>query len=265
MDWLVIGASIAFLFYMLATLAIVSRLFHHNGPNKFLVLFLAMSAIVVHGFNDTILFFSQDTINFNLPNVISLVSLIITLTFTAISLKYKVNLLLPVIYGFTGLWQLAIIFMPPVETIPLVLEKLVLLSHISFALIAYCVLVIATLFAFQVTYINLKLKSKNLSAVAHLPPLMQVERQLFAILTIGTAILFVSQVIGFIFLEGFLNKENAHKTVLSLLSLVLYSLILWGHFKKGWRGHRVLLLIITASVMLTLAYFGSRFVQEFIL
>jgi ABC-type uncharacterized transport system permease subunit len=94
---------------------------------------------------------------------------------------------------------------------------------------------------------------------------MQVERQLFAILTIGTAILFVSQVIGVVFLEGFLNKENAHKTILSLLSLVLYSLILWGHFKKGWRGHRILLLIISASVLLTLAYFGSRFVQEFIL
>jgi ABC-type uncharacterized transport system permease subunit len=264
-DWLVIGASIAFLFYMLATLAIVSRLFHHNGPNKLLVLSLASTAILVHCFNDTLLFFSQDTINFNLPNVISLVSLIITLTFTIISLKFKVNLLLPVIYGFTGLWQLAIIFMPPVETIPLVLEKVVLLSHISFALIAYCVLIIATLFAFQVTYINLKLKSKNLSAVAHLPPLMQVERQLFAILTIGTAILFVSQVIGFVFLEGFLDKENAHKTVLSLFSLVLYSLILWGHFKKGWRGHRILLLIISASMFLTLAYFGSRFVQEFIL
>jgi ABC-type uncharacterized transport system permease subunit len=142
---------------------------------------------------------------------------------------------------------------------------LVLLSHISFALIAYCVLIIATLFAFQVTYINLKLKSKNLSAVAHLPPLMQVERQLFAILTIGTAILFVSQLIGFVFLEGFLNKENAHKTLLSILSLVLYSLILWGHFKKGWRGHRILLLVISASVLLTLAYFGSRFVKEFIL
>ena len=180
---------------MLATLAIVSRLFHHNGPNKLLVLSLASMAIVVHGFNDTLLFFSQDTINFNLPNVISLVSLIITLTFTIISLKFKVNLLLPVIYGFTGLWQLAIIFIPPVETIPLVLEKVVLLSHISFALIAYCILIIATLFAFQVTYINLKLKSKNLSAVAHLPPLMQVERQLFAILTIGTSVLFVSQVL----------------------------------------------------------------------
>jgi ABC-type uncharacterized transport system permease subunit len=94
---------------------------------------------------------------------------------------------------------------------------------------------------------------------------MQVEKQLFSILTIGTAVLFVSEVIGFVFLDGFLAKDNAHKTVLSLLSFALYCLILWGHFEKGWRGHRVLVLMISASGLLTLAYFGSRLVKEFIL
>jgi ABC-type uncharacterized transport system permease subunit len=264
-DFLVIGSSLAFLLYILATLAIVTRLFHPKGPNITLVLSLAAAAIIVHGFNDALLFFSQDTINFNLPNVISLVSLTITVVVTLVAIRSKVNLLLPVIYGFTGLWQLVIIFIPPIDSIPLVVEKVILLSHISFALIAYCILIIATLYAFQVTYINLKLKNKNLTAVAHLPPLMQVEKQLFSILTVGTAILFISQIIGFFFLDGFLAKENAHKTLLSLLSFALYCLILWGHFEKGWRGHRVLVLMVSASGLLTLAYFGSRFVKEFIL
>ena len=265
MNFLVIGSSLAFLLYILATLAIVTRLFHAKGPNITLVLSLAATAIVVHAFNDALLFFSQDTINFNLPNVISLVSLTITVVVTLVALRFKVSLLLPVIYGFTGLWQLVILFLPPIDSIPLVVEKVILLSHISFALIAYCVLIIATLYAFQVTYINLKLKSKNLTAVAHLPPLMQVEKQLFSILTVGTAILFISEIIGFFFLDGFLAKENAHKTILSLLSFALYCLILWGHFEKGWRGHRVLVLMVSASGLLTLAYFGSRFVKEFIL
>jgi ABC-type uncharacterized transport system permease subunit len=264
-NFLVIGSSLAFLLYILATLAIVTRLFHPKGPNITLVLSLATAAIIVHAFNDALLFFSQDDINFNLPNVISLVSLTITVVITLVALKFKVSLLLPVVYGFTGLWQLVIIFLPPIDSIPLVVEKVILLSHISLALIAYCVLIIATLFAFQVTYINVKLKSKNLTAVAHLPPLMQVEKQLFSILTIGTAILFVSQVIGITFLEGFLAKENAHKTVLSLVSFSLYCLILWGHFTKGWRGQKVLVLMVSASGLLTLAYFGSRFVKEFIL
>jgi len=268
---LVIGSSIAFIAYMLATVAIVSRLFHAKGPNSQLVLSLAFFAIIVHGMTDAQLFFSsgiedkQDFINFNLPNVISLVSLVITLTVTLIALRFKVNLLLPVIYAFTGLWQLFIIFIPPIASIPLVVGKVILLSHIGSALIAYCILIIATLYAFQVTYINLKLKTKNLSGVAHLPPLMQVEKQLFSILSLGIITLLFSQLIGFIFLDTYFARENAHKTVLSLMAFTLYSIILLGHFIKGWRGHRVLLLMVSASTLLTLAYFGSRFVREFIL
>lgn len=265
MDFLVIGYSIAFIAYMLATLAILSRLFHPKGPNLNQVLVLAIIAVISHIFNSAQLFLSPDAINFSLPNVISLVSLAITITISLIALRMKVNLLLPVIYGFAGIWQLIMIFIPQTESIPLMTEKAILVGHISIALIAYCILIIATLYAFQVAYINLKLKNKNLTAVVHLPPLMQVEKQLFTILIMGTVCLFASQLIGLLFLDGFWAKENLHKTVLSLIALAIYVIILAGHFYQGWRGHRVLLLTITASVLLTLSYFGSRFVKEFIL
>jgi len=261
----VIGSSIAFIAYMLAAIAIVSRLFHPKGPNHSLVLILAVVAIIVHTLNNAHFFFAQTEVNFSLPNVISLVSLVISLTISFVALRFKVNLLLPVIYGFAGIWQLLMIFIPSVETIHLTTETLILISHITLALVAYCILIIATLYTFQVAYINFKLKHKNLTAVVHLPPLMQVENQLFTILAIGTSFLFISELTGFIFLDGFLSKENSHKTILSLMSLAIYLTILWGHFKQGWRGHRVLVLTITASFLLTLSYFGSRFVKEFLL
>ena len=265
MDFWVIGSLIAFICYGCASLAIVSRLFHAKGPNLILVLLLGSIAIIIHTLNNVNYLFSQDTINFNLPNVISLVSLLITLTVSAVALRFKVNLLLPVVYGFAGIWQLLMIFIPPINQIPLNADKILLVTHITLALISYCVLVIATLYAFQVAYINFKLKSKNLIAVSHLPPLMQVENQLFLILSLGVLCLCISQLTGFIFLDNFISKENAHKTILSLLALSVYCTILWGHFKQGWRGHRVLILMITATSLLTLAYFGSRFVKEFIL
>jgi ABC-type uncharacterized transport system permease subunit len=264
-DFLVIGSSMAFIAYMLATMAILSRLFHPNGPNLEKALILAITAIAIQFCNDAQLFFNPEGINFSLPNVISLVSLIITITISVVALRVKVNLLLPVVYGFAGIWQLARIFIPTSESIPLVANKIILISHISLALIAYCILIIATLYAFQVTYINLKLKSKNLTAVVHLPPLMQVEKQLFTILILGTICLFASELIGLIFLDGFFAKEKIHKTVLSLVALLIYSIVLVGHHLQGWRGHRVLVLIITASTLLTLSYFGSRFVKEFLL
>ena len=211
MDLLVIGSSVAFVSYILASVATLSRLFHPKGPNIVLVLSLGCIAMVAHTLSNGQYLYQQANINFSLPNVVSLVSLLITL------------------------------------------------------LVSLVALIIATLYAFQVAYINYKLKNKNLLAVSHLPPLMQVENQLFLILSIGTLSLLLSQFSGFIFLDDFFARERAHKTVLSLISLLVYMLILWGHFKQGWRGHKVLVLTVIASLLLTLSYFGSRFVKEFIL
>jgi len=260
-----IYSAVAFFCYLLATLAILTRLFHPQGPNLKLVLLTGAVAVVAHTLTNAHILFADDSVNFSLPNVISLVSLFITLVVSAISFKFKVNLLLPVVYGFAGIWQLLMIFIPPLDEIPLSADKLVVLTHIVLSLVAYCVLVIATLYAFQVAYINFKLKSKNLAAVSHLPPLMQVEKQLFIILAIGVFFLSASELSGFVFMENFLSKDTAHKTVLSLIALIIYLVILWGHFKQGWRGHRVLVLTICATALLTLSYFGSRFVKEFLL
>jgi ABC-type uncharacterized transport system permease subunit len=264
-DLLVIGSSVAFMSYMLASIAILSRLFHAEGPNIVLVLSLGCVAIIAHTLTNGQYLYQQANINFSLPNVISLVSLLITLTVSAAALKYKVNLLLPVVYGFAGIWQLLMIFIPPSAQIPLNTEKMFLVTHITLALISYCILIIATLYAFQVAYINYKLKNKKLRSVSNLAPLMQVENQLFLILTLGTLCLLLSQFSGLVFLDDFLSKERAHKTVLSLMSLTVYMIILWGHFKQGWRGHKVLVLTVIASMLLTLSYFGSRFVKEFVL
>lgn len=265
MDFSDICSLTAFLAYAIATLAMLLRLFHPTGPNLVFVLFFGCIAMVFHTLSNAQFLASQADINFSLPNVISLVSLVICLSISAFALRFKINLLLPVIYGFAGIWQLLMVFIPGVEQTQLVNHELAVISHVTLALLAYCILVIATLYAFQVAYINLKLKTKNLTAVSHLPPLMQVEGQLFIILAIGTSFLLLSQVVGFLFLDGMISHENLHKTVLSILALIIYSTILWGHYKQGWRGHRVLVLTITGSVLLTLAYFGSRFVKEFVL
>ena len=264
-DLFVISSAFTFLCYLFASVGVLSRLLHPQGPNIKLALTLGFIGILSHTANNIHYLFIQDSINFSLPNVVSLVSLLIVITVTITALKYKVNLLLPVIYGFAGCWQLLMIFIPPIAKIPLMADKAYLLVHISLALLAYCVLIIATLYAFQVSYINMKLKHKNLTAVSHLPPLMQVEKQLFCILAFGTSSLFLSIATGLTFLDDFLATANAHKTVLSVAALLCYAVILWGHFKQGWRGHRVLILTVIASVLLTLAYFGSRFVREFLI
>jgi ABC-type uncharacterized transport system permease subunit len=67
------------------------------------------------------------------------------------------------------------------------------------------------------------------------------------------------------FLDNMFAKEQAHKTILSLLAWGLYSVILAGHWLFGWRGKPMIWSTILAGVLLTLAYFGSRFVKEVLL
>lgn len=251
--------------YVSAAYSISAKLFTAHGPNPKVYLALGCMAVLGHSILLSKSVFFEVNVDFSLINVISIVAFIISFSVTLISIRFKANLILPVVYGFSALLIAVLAFIPENKHLVLDANKISLVIHITLALMAYGILVIATMYAFQVNFINYKLKSKNISAVNHLPPLMQVEGQLFAIMFAGTILLAVSQLVGFIFLEDFLSKGSVHKTVLSLIALIIYVTILWGHYRLGWRGHRALILSIIATSVLTLAYFGSRFVKEFLL
>jgi ABC-type uncharacterized transport system permease subunit len=50
-----------------------------------------------------------------------------------------------------------------------------------------------------------------------------------------------------------------------MIAWVIYGVLLWGNFKQGWRGRLTVYVTIIGTSLLTLAYFGSRFVKEFLL
>lgn len=250
---------------MCGAIAVFSKLFHPEGPNPKVYLSFGSFAILSHSVLLSKSIFFQHTIDFSLINVISLVAFIISFSVTLIAIRFKANLIITVTYAFAALLIAALAFVPENLHIAIDLQRVNLVTHISLALLSYAILVIATLYALQVKYINYKLKSKNIAAINHFPPLMQVEGQLFKIMLSGTICLLLSQIVGLLFIDGFLGSDYLHKTVLSFIALVIYVLILWGHYRLGWRGHRVLILSLVATTLLTLSYFGSRFVKEFLL
>ena len=62
-----------------------------------------------------------------------------------------------------------------------------------------------------------------------------------------------------------LMNRNALASFRLLLALLLFGALSWGHARLGWRGKTAITLTISGSVLLTLAYFGSRFVKEVLL
>ncbi len=256
---------LALTLYAVATIACLSRLLHHKGPNKALVLGSAFVGVICHGawlYQDIFIASGQ---NLSLMNVAALVSLIIALVLSFAALKLRVWVILPVAYGFAivnlaGATLLPTHYITHLETHPEIVV------HISIALLAYSTLMIAGLFATLLGFLDYQLKQKR-KPLFHpaLPPLMTIEKQLFQLIFIGTILLSLSLASGFVFLNDMFAQGKAHKAILSIIAWFLYVTLLWGHYIKGWRGRPVIYATVIGAFVLTLAYFGSRFVKEIIL
>ena len=255
----------AALLYVMAAAVLIGKFVHHEGPNKRLALSLASLGAIAHiAFLIGVIIIAPGQ-NMSVTNVLSLVSWIITVSMLIFARAIPNLILLPVVFGFASLAVLAAAFIPVSYIMHIALQP-GLVVHISLSLFAYCTLVIAFLYALQMSYITYRLKQKG-AALLHssLPPLMLVENILFKLLLAGTSLLTVSLISGFIFLDDMLSKTYAHKTVLSAAALVVFLVLLVGQKVRGWRGKQVILMTITGVVLLTLAYFGSKLVRELLL
>mgnify|MGYP004701320021 CR=1 FL=1 len=256
----------AFVCYAFATVAVANRLYHPEGPKLKWVFSAAVLGIVLHMMGLSQAMFVGGGQNFNLANVSSLVCWLITVSFTVTALRTPIALLLPIVFGFAALVQLILAFVPTAQQFQHFEQSPWLLLHIIIAFIAYVILIMATLYSFQVSLISQRLKQKNpLQTGSVFPPLMQAEQLLFRLVLAGTILLGLTLLSGAIFTEDWFARQNIHKNVLSLIAFSLFSLLLIGHARLGWRGRIANGLTISASLLLTLAYFGSRFVREVLL
>lgn len=258
-------ALTAAVLYGAALLQIIPGL---SGPNQIparSVFLSACGALVLHAYLLSDLILSNSGQNLSILNVASLISFIIASITTGLMFKMRVWVLLPVVYSFSAINVAASTLLPGAFITHLEANPEVLL-HISLALFSYATLMIATLYAIQLAWLDYQLKSKKRLVInPNVPPLMAVERQLFNIILIGEILLTLTLLTGFFFVHDILAQGKAHKAVLSALAWVVYGVLLWGHYRSGWRGRRVIWISIVGAFLLTLAYFGSRFVREVII
>ena len=93
-------------------------------------------------------------------------------------------------------------------------------------------------------------------------PLLQLERLTFLFVKAGFGVLTAAIVLGALTTA---HWRWDHKTVLSLLSWVIFALLLAGRHWRGWRGQQATRWLYAGVIVLQLAYVGSRFVLEVLL
>ncbi len=138
--------------------------------------------------------------------------------------------------------------------------------HILFSLLAYSLLSIAMAQAILLYVQDKYLHNKHPSGfLRSLPSLETMETLLFRIIAIGVLALTISLGSGFLYLEDMFAQHLVHKTILSMMAWALFVILLWGHYRFGWRGKMAIKWSLSGFVLLMLAYFGSKFVIELIL
>ncbi len=141
-----------------------------------------------------------------------------------------------------------------------------LLLHAWCALLSYATLGIAALLALLLWAQERAMRRREFHDwLRALPPLTQLETLLFRTIAVGFALLTATLLTGVLFVENLLAQHLVHKTVLSVLSWVVFGGLLLGRWRRGWRGATAVRWTLVAMALLLLAFFGSKFVLELVL
>jgi ABC-type uncharacterized transport system permease subunit len=154
----------------------------------------------------------------------------------------------------------------PEKNHPLVTHNWEMSTHIFTSIIAFSLLNIAALQAILLAVQEQQLRRhKPKQLMLALPPLQAMETLLFQMIAAGLFFLTVSLLSGFVFIDDLFAQHLVHKTVLSIFAWFIFSALLIGRLRYGWRGKSAIKWTLIGFVLLLLAYFGSKLVLELIL
>lgn len=139
-------------------------------------------------------------------------------------------------------------------------------AHILPSLLAYSLLAVAAVQAVVLAFQDRQLRRHRPGGwVGALPPIEAMESLLFRLIGAGFVLLGFALATGFAFVDDLFAQHLVHKTVLSVVAWALFGVLLWGRWRRGWRGRTALRWTLAAFVSLALGYFGSKLVLELIL
>lgn len=250
--------------YAIASIFIVRELINRNEQHRTPII-LAWLGAVLHATYFTLTFQQHDNFNFSFFNTAALVALFIVLLLLFAAIDKPVEKLGVAIFPLAAiLLTLDMVF--PEKPHRLSEHNWQMGFHILTSIVAFSLLNIAAIQAVLLAIQDQQLRSHHPKRlILALPPLQAMETLLFQMIGTGVFFLSASLVSGFIFIEDLFAQHLAHKTVLSISAWLIFSGLLLGRLRYGWRGDTAIRWTLAGFILLLLAYFGSKLVLELIL
>ncbi len=217
-------------------------------------------AVLAHGMALSQQIIIGDQLNLHLGAILSLIGWLAVAVMLLINLKQPIMILGLFVFPLSAIFALSSLLINYEHLIPVRLG-----SHVLLSIAAYSLLTLATAQAILYSIQEKRFKQKKVGAILNiLPPLQVMEKVLIKLVIAGYALLTLALLSGALFVNNLFAQHLVHKTFFAIIAWLIYTLFLWGHFQRGWRGQKAAKYIIWAYVLLSLSYIGTNFILMFI-
>lgn len=255
-------AILAIVLYLAAAIALARPLLSGGQPLNRVALGMATLAVLAHAW--VLLGMHRGALDLHFFAALSLVACVVAALTLLVNLSRPVAALGVVVFPLAILFLAIDVFVAP-PTAPLQMAWPIKL-HVTLALLAFGMLSIAAVLAILLAVQERALRTRRVGSwLRVLPPLTQTESLLFRLIAGGFAMLTLALVSGALFIENIRAQHLVHTTVLSVAAWLVFGALLWGRWRRGWRGARAINLTLVGMAVLVLAFFGSKFVLELVL
>ncbi len=259
-------ATLAALLYLVATgLQLFSRLQRTSGTSRTLIL-TTCAALLCHAVVAWEAVDNGGELHFGFYKSAAVIFLVVNIAcFGAAMLRPPLQNLLLIAFPLSAVAVLISAFAPQTDTNNALASPGIMI-HVAASILAYAILTLAALQAALVAVQDHQLRHRHTGGIVRLlPPLQLMETILFELLGAGVLLLTLAIGSGLLFVEDLFAQHLVHKTVLTIVAWVLFSMLLWGHYQLGWRSQTAVRLTLAGFATLMLAFFGSKLVLELII
>ncbi|MDH5473146.1 MAG: cytochrome c biogenesis protein CcsA [Gammaproteobacteria bacterium] len=259
---------IAITLYLVCTLGLIFRLQEKPFATQTPILLLlapGFAAQIFHWIALYISLISEQGLQLGVFNAASVIGAIITLIILLMSVQRQTEVLAVMVLPLTAIALILELTLPNYYFLPSDTPTGIQI-HVMVSIVAYSLLGMAALMSLILAMQNRQLHKHHPGGLLHhLPPLQTMEKLLFDSIIAGFIGLSIALISGFAFLDDIFAQHLVHKTVLSIIAWCVFGTLLTGRLILGWRGRTAIRWTLTGFASLMLAYFGSKFVLEFLI
>lgn len=254
---------IAAVLYLAAAAVLMRRVARGQEPGSVSWAAPATAAVLAHAFYHVLAWHEVSGADMHFFSALSLVGLGMAILTLLVGLRGRMGALGVIVFPLAAVAAVIYTRVPHIGHAALGWR---LQLHAWCALLAYATLAVAALLAVLLWVQERALRRREFHRwLRALPPLTALESLLFRSIGVGFVLLSATLLTGILFVHDFFAQHLIHKTVLSILSWLVFGALLIGRWRYGWRGARAIGWTLTAMALLVLAFFGSKFVLELVL